>query len=234
MERWGSVTCASAGSVRSRKGDRARTRCDGADHESFQIGRKFKISPHDVAIGGRERLNVDWPARSRSPEGSRLSCREVNTAAVPLAPGRGLTMPTHTEISSHFAQSRGRGPLFTTVVVCFDDASEVMQVRVEIADSGDSGENRHTPFAQRGGSRCASPPTKGPSPNATKRPGRPQGAALADPAVDRPQYLGSGAGCARISSTSARFMRQRARLVTTREPPDCTRLCRKNADDGGN
>ena len=51
-------------------------------------------------------------------------------------------MPTHTEISSHFAQSPGRGPLFTTVVVCFDDASEVMQVRVGIADSGDSSQNR--------------------------------------------------------------------------------------------
>ena len=51
-------------------------------------------------------------------------------------------MPTHTEISSHFAQSRGRGPLFTTVVVCFDDASEVMQVRVGIGDSGDSRQNR--------------------------------------------------------------------------------------------
>jgi hypothetical protein len=51
-------------------------------------------------------------------------------------------MPTHTEISSRFAQSRERGPLFTTVVVCFDDANEVMQVRVGIADSGDSGQNR--------------------------------------------------------------------------------------------
>ena len=51
-------------------------------------------------------------------------------------------MPTHTEISRRFAQSRGRGPLFTTVVVCFDDANEVMQVRVGIDDSGDSGQNR--------------------------------------------------------------------------------------------
>jgi hypothetical protein len=51
-------------------------------------------------------------------------------------------MPTHTEVSSRFAQSRGRGLLFTTVVVCFDDASEVMQVRVGIGDSGDSRQNR--------------------------------------------------------------------------------------------
>jgi hypothetical protein len=51
-------------------------------------------------------------------------------------------MPTHTEVLGRFAQSRGRGPLFTTVVVCFDDANEVMQVRVGIADSGDSGQNR--------------------------------------------------------------------------------------------
>ena len=51
-------------------------------------------------------------------------------------------MPTHTEVSSHFAESRGRGLLFTTVVVCFDDASEVMQVRVGIDDSGDTGQNR--------------------------------------------------------------------------------------------
>jgi hypothetical protein len=48
-------------------------------------------------------------------------------------------MPTHTEVSSRFAESRGRGLLFTTVVVCFDDASEVMQVQVGI---GDSGQNR--------------------------------------------------------------------------------------------
>ncbi len=45
-------------------------------------------------------------------------------------------MPTHTEVSSRFAESRGRGLLFTTVVVCFDDASEVMQVQVGIGDSG--------------------------------------------------------------------------------------------------
>ena len=51
-------------------------------------------------------------------------------------------MPTHTEVSSRFAESRGRGLLFTTVVVCFDDASEVMQVRVGIGDSGDSGQDR--------------------------------------------------------------------------------------------
>ena len=51
-------------------------------------------------------------------------------------------MPTHTEVSSRFAESRPRGLLFTTVVVCFDDASEVMQVRVGIGDSGDSGQNR--------------------------------------------------------------------------------------------
>ena len=51
-------------------------------------------------------------------------------------------MPTHTEVSGRFAQSRGRGPLFTTAVVCFDDANEVMQVRVGIPDSGDSGQNR--------------------------------------------------------------------------------------------
>ena len=51
-------------------------------------------------------------------------------------------MPTHTEVSGRFAQSVGRGPLFTTVVVCFDDANEVMQVRVGIDDSGDSGQNR--------------------------------------------------------------------------------------------
>jgi hypothetical protein len=51
-------------------------------------------------------------------------------------------MPTHTEVSGRFAQSRGCGPLFTTVVVCFDDANEVMQVRVGITDSGDSGQNR--------------------------------------------------------------------------------------------
>lgn len=51
-------------------------------------------------------------------------------------------MPTHTEVSSRFAELRPRGLLFTTVVVCFDDASEVMQVRVGIGDSGDSGQNR--------------------------------------------------------------------------------------------
>jgi hypothetical protein len=51
-------------------------------------------------------------------------------------------MPTHPEVSSRFAQSRGRGLLFTTVVVCFDDASEVMQVRVGIGDSGNSRQNR--------------------------------------------------------------------------------------------
>ena len=51
-------------------------------------------------------------------------------------------MPTHTEVSGRFAQSRARGPLFTTVVVCFDDANEVMQVRVGIDDSGDNGQNR--------------------------------------------------------------------------------------------
>ena len=51
-------------------------------------------------------------------------------------------MPTHTEVSSRFAESRGRGLLFTTVVGCFDDASEVMQVRVGIRESGDSGQNR--------------------------------------------------------------------------------------------
>ena len=51
-------------------------------------------------------------------------------------------MPTHTEVSSRFAESRGRGLLFTTVIVCFDDASEVMQVQVGIGDSGDSGQNR--------------------------------------------------------------------------------------------
>jgi hypothetical protein len=50
-------------------------------------------------------------------------------------------MPTHTEVSSRFAGSRGQ--LFTTVVVCFDDASEVMQVQVGIGDSGDSGQNRN-------------------------------------------------------------------------------------------
>ncbi len=64
-------------------------------------------------------------------------------------------MPTHTEISSHFAQSRGRGPLFTTVVVCFDDASEVMQVRVGIADSGDSGQNRIGRHSRRAAARAA-------------------------------------------------------------------------------
>jgi hypothetical protein len=52
-------------------------------------------------------------------------------------------MPTHSEVSSRFAESRGRGLLFTTVVVCFDDASEVMQVQVGIGDSGDSGQNRN-------------------------------------------------------------------------------------------
>ena len=51
-------------------------------------------------------------------------------------------MPTHTEVSSRYAESGGRGLLFTTVVVCFDDASEVMQVRVGIGDSGDNGVNR--------------------------------------------------------------------------------------------
>ena len=51
-------------------------------------------------------------------------------------------MPTRTEVSSRFAESPGGGLLFTTVVVCFDDASEVMQVRVGIGDSGDSGQNR--------------------------------------------------------------------------------------------
>jgi len=52
-------------------------------------------------------------------------------------------MPTHTEVSSRFAESRGRGLLFTTVDVCFEDASEVMQVQVGIGDSGDSGRNRN-------------------------------------------------------------------------------------------
>ena len=51
-------------------------------------------------------------------------------------------MSTHTEISSRFAESPGRGLLSATVVVCFDDASEVMQVRVGIDDSGDNGQNR--------------------------------------------------------------------------------------------
>ena len=51
-------------------------------------------------------------------------------------------MLTHTEVSSRFAESRGRGLLFTTVFVCFDDASEVMQVRVGIRESGTSGQNR--------------------------------------------------------------------------------------------
>lgn len=54
-------------------------------------------------------------------------------------------MPTHTEISGRFAESGARGAhglIFTTVVVCFDNASEVMQVRVGIPDSGDNGENR--------------------------------------------------------------------------------------------
>jgi hypothetical protein len=51
-------------------------------------------------------------------------------------------MPTHTEVSSRFAESRGSELLFTTVVVCFDDANEVMQVRVGIGDSGDSRQNR--------------------------------------------------------------------------------------------
>jgi len=51
-------------------------------------------------------------------------------------------MPTHTEVSSRFAESRGHGLLFTTVVVCFDDASEVMQVRVGIGDSGDGRQDR--------------------------------------------------------------------------------------------
>ena len=51
-------------------------------------------------------------------------------------------MPTQTEVSSRFAESGARGLIFTTVVVCFDDASEVMQVRVGIGDCGDSGENR--------------------------------------------------------------------------------------------
>ena len=48
-------------------------------------------------------------------------------------------MPTHTEVSSRFAESRGRGLLFTTVVVCFDDASKGMQVRV---GSGDGRQDR--------------------------------------------------------------------------------------------
>ena len=51
-------------------------------------------------------------------------------------------MPTQTEVSSRFAESGAHGLIFTTVVVCFDDASEVMQVRVGIADSGDSSQNR--------------------------------------------------------------------------------------------
>ena len=51
-------------------------------------------------------------------------------------------MPTHTEVSGRFAQSRGCGPLFTTVVVCLDDANEVMKVRVGITASGASGQNR--------------------------------------------------------------------------------------------
>jgi hypothetical protein len=51
-------------------------------------------------------------------------------------------MPTYTEVSNRFAESRVRGRLFTTVVVCFDDATEVMHVRVGVGDSGDSIQNR--------------------------------------------------------------------------------------------
>jgi hypothetical protein len=51
-------------------------------------------------------------------------------------------MPTRTEVSSRFAESRERGHVFATVVVCFDDSIDVIRVGVEIDDSGDSGRNR--------------------------------------------------------------------------------------------
>jgi hypothetical protein len=54
--------------------------------------------------------------------------RVENVKSLPVAPPSwsGPLGPTHTEVSSRFAESRGRGMLFTTVVVCFDEASEVM------------------------------------------------------------------------------------------------------------
>ena len=52
-------------------------------------------------------------------------------------------MPTRTEVSSRFAESPGCDQLFATVIVCFDGPSGVMQVGVEIDDSGDSARNRN-------------------------------------------------------------------------------------------